>query len=110
MSIKRYEDVVIAVPVSPRLKSRLQRAIVQGIHKPTGALPTLRRAVVAVTGELRRAGYPDASIASALEQFVEEVVRTYALDERSVVSGRPRWEEIRDRIVDWSAEAATQSS
>ncbi len=110
MSIRRYDEVVISVPISPRLKTRLQRAIIQGIHKPTGALPTLRRAVVAATAELRRAGYADASIANALERFVEEVVRTYALDERSVVSGRPRWEDVRDRIVDWSVAAAAHSS
>jgi hypothetical protein len=102
MSIRRYDDVVIAVPISPRLRVRLQRAIIQGVLKPTGALPTLRRAVVAVADELRGAGYTDASIGHALERYVEEVVRACALDERSVVSGRPRWEEVRDRIVEWA--------
>jgi len=102
MSIRRYDELVIAVPVSPRLKMRLQRAIIHGILKPTGALPTLRRAVVATSNELRSAGYTDANISRALEVFVEEVVRTYALDERSVVSGRPRWEEVRERIVEWA--------
>jgi hypothetical protein len=102
MSIRRYNDVVITVPVSPRIKMRLQRAIVHGIVKPTGALPTLRRAVIAAATELRDAGYADATIGDALELFVEEVVRTYALDARSVVSGRPRWEEVRERIVEWA--------
>ena len=109
MSIRRYNDVAIAVPMSPRLKMRLQRAIVQGILKPTGALPTLRRAVVAASDELRGAGYTDASIGGALKSFVEEVVRTYALDERSVVSGRPRWEEVRERIVEWAMMSHAQS-
>ena len=102
MSIRRYDDVQIAVPVSPRVKARLQRAIIQGIVKPTGALPTLRRAVIATADELRGAGYTDASIGGALEAFVEEVVRTCALDARSIVSGRPRWEEVRERIVEWA--------
>jgi len=102
MSIRRYDEVIIGVPVSPRLKMRLQRAIIQGILKPTGALPTLRRAAVATSDELRAAGYTDARIGGVLEAFVEEVVRTYALDERSVVSGRPRWEEVRERIVEWA--------
>src|SRR5689334_1946715 len=65
-----YTDVAIAVPVSPRLKMRLQRAVVQGIMKPTGALPTLRRAVITASDELRHAGYTDASIGDALEMFV----------------------------------------
>src|SRR5262245_7101656 len=78
MSIRLYDDVAIAVPVSPRIKTRLQRAIIQGIVKPTGALPTLRRAVVATADELRHAGYTDTSIGAALQAFVEEVVRTYA--------------------------------
>jgi len=81
---------------------RLQRAIIHGIVKPTGALPTLRRAVLAMADELRQAGYTDASIGGALEVFVEEVVRTYALDARSIVSGRPRWEDVRERIVEWA--------
>jgi hypothetical protein len=102
MTIRRYAEIAIAVPLSPRLKMRLERAVLQGILKPTGALPTLRRTVVAAADELRHAGYTDASIAGALEQFVEELVRTYALEERSVVSGRPRWEEVRDRIVEWA--------
>ncbi len=102
MSIRRYNEVVMAMPISPRLKARLQRAVVQGILKPTGALPTLRRAVVAASTELRHAGYSDARIGGAFESFVEEVVRTYVLDERSVVSGRPRWEEVRERIVEWA--------
>lgn len=110
MSIRRYSDVAIAVPVSPRLKMRLQRAVIQGILKPTGALPTLRRAVVAASDELRGAGYNDASIGSALELFVEEVVRTCALDERSVVSGRPRWEDVRDRIVEWATTTHAHSA
>ena len=110
MSVRRYDDVVIAVPVSPRLKMRLQRAIIQGVLKPTGALPTLRRAVVTVAAELRHVGYTDASIGDALELYVEEVVRACALDERSVVSGRPRWEEVRDRIVEWATTVHANSA
>jgi len=109
MSIRRFDDVTIAVPVSPRLKARLQRAVVQGILKPTGALPTLRRAVIAAAEELRHAGYTDASIGDALERYVEEVVRACALDERSVVSGRPRWEEVRDRVGEWVLTTPTHS-
>jgi hypothetical protein len=89
---------------------RLQRAVVQGIMKPTGALPTLRRAVITASDELRHAGYTDASIGDALEMFVEEVVRTYALDARSVVSGRPRWEDVRERIAEWVATSHAHSA
>jgi hypothetical protein len=109
MSIRRYDDVVIAAPLSPRLKMRLQRAIIQGILKPTGALPTLRRAVLTAADDLRHAGYTNDRIASALERFVEDVVRTYTLEARSVVSGRPRWEEVRERIIEWATNAAQQN-
>jgi hypothetical protein len=102
MSVRRYGDVQTTAPFTPRLQARLQRAIANGIANPTRTLPTLRRAVLVASAELRRQGYEDEQIVPLFARFVEDVVRTCALDARSVVSGQPRWIDVRDRVIEWA--------
>lgn len=103
--ISRRDTVDIAVPFNPRLKTRLERAIAQAVHSPTRAMPTLRRAVLVATAELRAQGFDDDRISTLLGQLVEEVVRARALDTRSIVSGQPRWIEVRAKVEQWTLDA-----
>jgi len=103
--ISRRDTVDIAVPFNPRLKTRLERAIAQAVHSPTRAMPTLRRAVLVATAELRAQGYQDERISALLGQLVEDVVRARALDTRSIVSGQPRWSEVRSKVMQWTLDA-----
>jgi len=106
----RRDTVAIAVPFNPRLKTRLERAIAQAVHSPTRAMPTLRRAVLVATAELRAKGFEDGRISTLLGQLVEEVVRARDLDTRSIVSGQPRWIEVRSKVEQWTLDAPKAAS
>src|SRR4051812_50031510 len=90
----RRRAVDIAAPFNTRFKTRLERAVTQAIMNPSRALPTLRRAVIAATRELRCMGYDEARIRDLFERLVEDVARARALDATSIVSGLPRWQEL----------------
>src|SRR5215831_16180754 len=101
----RRDIVDIEVPFNPRLRTRLERAIAQAVHSPTRAMPTLRRAVLVATAALREQGFDDERISALLGQLVEDVVRARALDTRSIVSGQPRWIEVRSKVKQWTLDA-----
>jgi hypothetical protein len=96
-------DIEIAAPFSTRLKTRLERAVAQAILNPSRALPTLRRAVGSATVELRRQQFTDAQIEALFTHLIEDVARARSLDSMSVVSQRPRWEDLTTKVVGWAA-------
>jgi len=98
----RRRAVDIAAPFNTRFKTRLERAVTQAIMNPSRALPTLRRAVIAATRELRCQGFDDERIHALFERLVEDVARDRALDATSIVSRRPRWEELSAKINAWA--------
>src|SRR5579884_3054967 len=71
----RRRAVDIAAPFNTRFKTRLERAVTQAIMNPSRALPTLRRAVIAATRELRCQGFDDERIHALFERLVEDVAR-----------------------------------
>ena len=101
MGNRRYA-LEIAAPLTPRFKTRLERAVTQALVNPTRSLPTLRRAVIAATEELRRHGFDDDRIRALFGRLVEDVARTRALDATSIVSGQPRWVELTARVFAWT--------
>ena len=104
MGSRRY-CIEIPAPFNPRLKTRLERAVTHAIANPSRALPTLRRAVIAATRELRRHDYDHARIHAVFTTLIEDVARVRSFDGWSVVSGQPRWKELCGRVVAWSEEA-----
>lgn len=100
MGSRRY-DLEIRAPFDVRLKTRLERAVTHAILNPSRALPTLRRAIIAATRELRLHNYPDAQIEAVFTQLIEDVARARALDATSIVSGQPRWRDLCARLPDW---------
>ena len=108
--ISHRDTADITVPFNPRLRTRLERAIAQAVHSPTRAMPTLRRAVLVATAELRAQGFEDERISVLLGRLVEEVVRARALDTRSIVSGQPRWIEVRSKVEQWTLDAPRAAS
>lgn len=98
----RRRAVDIAAPFNTRFKTRLERAVTQAIVNPSRALPTLRRAVIAATCELRCLGYDDERIQTLFDQLVEDVARERAFDTTSIVSGRPRWDDLSAKIGTWA--------
>jgi hypothetical protein len=105
MGSRRY-CINIPAPFNTRLKTRLERAVTHAIINPSRALPTLRRAVLAATTELRVAGYEDPQIHSLFTTLIEDVARDRAFDGWSVVSGQPRWMELCTRVVAWTNETS----
>ena len=105
----RRRAVDIAAPFNARFKTRLERAVTHAIMNPSRALPTLRRAVIAATRELRELGYDDVRIRALFQQLVEDVARERALDATSIVSGRPRWEELAAKIDSWALLSADEA-
>lgn len=102
MGTRRY-DLEIAAPLTPRFKARLERAVTQAMLNPTRSLPTLRRAVIATTTELRRHEFDDGRIHALFARLIEDVARTRSLDTTSIVSGQPRWADLTDRLNGWIA-------
>jgi hypothetical protein len=105
MGSRRY-CIDIDAPFNARLKTRLERAVTHAIVNPSRAPPTLRRAIMAATRELRVAGFDDAQIHTIFTTLVEDVARDRAFDGWSVVSGQPRWMELCARVVAWANETA----
>jgi hypothetical protein len=101
MGTRRYA-LEIAAPLSPRFKTRLERAVTQALLNPTRSLPTLRRAVIAATTELRTHGFDDSRIQDLFARLIEDVARSRALDATSIVSGHPRWLDLTAKVVDWT--------
>ena len=101
MGSRRYA-LEIAAPLNVRLKTRLERAVTHAIQHPSRALPTLRRAVISATGELRRHAFTDDQIEALFTRLVEDVARARSLDTRSIVSGQPRWVDLTARVLDWT--------
>jgi hypothetical protein len=102
MMATRRRAVEIAAPFNARFKTRLERAVTQAIMNPSRALPTLRRAIMAATRELRRLGFDDPEIHILLARLVEDVARERSLDATSIVSRRPRWQELSSKVIGWS--------
>lgn len=101
MGSRRY-TLEIAAPLNPRLKARLTRAVAHAIRNPSRALPTLRRAVITATAELRVAAFDDEQIRAVFTQLIEDVARSRALDTTSIVSGHPRWVDLTARVLTWT--------
>jgi len=104
MGTRRYA-LEIQAPLTPRFKMRLERAVTHAITNPTRALPTLRRAVMAVMAELRVQNFSDDQIRALLAQLIEDVARARALDATSIVSGHPRWMDLIARVMAWTESA-----
>jgi hypothetical protein len=104
MGSRRY-CIEIAAPFSARLKTRLERAVTHAMANPSRALPTLRRAVIAATQELRQHDYDDARIHTLFTTLIEDVAQLRSFDSWSIVSGQPRWKELCARVGVWVAEA-----
>src|SRR3954453_10154381 len=100
MGTRRYA-LEIAAPLAPRFKTRLERAVTQALVNPTRSLPTLRRAVIAATQELRRHDFDDERIRELFSRLIEDVARTRAFDSTSIVSGQPRWLDLTTRVKEW---------
>jgi hypothetical protein len=101
MGTRRYA-LEIAAPLTPRFKTRLERAVTQALVNPTRSLPTLRRAVIAATRELRQHDFDDARIHALFARLIEDVARTRSLDSTSIVSGQPRWIDLTTRVNEWT--------
>jgi hypothetical protein len=106
MGTRRY-SLEIAAPFSPRLKTRLERAVTQAILNQSRALPTLRRAVLSATAELRDNGFTEEQIRALFAQLIEDVARLRSLDTTSIVSGQPRWMELSAKVLSWTETAST---
>ena len=102
MGTRRYA-IDIAAPLTPRFKTRLERAVTHALVNPTRALPTLRRAIIAATAELRRQDFSDDDIRNVFSQLIEDVARARAFDTTSIVSGHPRWVDLTVRVAGWMA-------
>lgn len=101
MGTRRYA-LEISAPLTPRFKTRLERAVTQALVNPTRSLPTLRRAIIAATQELRRHDFDDDRIRALFARLVEDVARSRAFDSTSIVSGHPRWVDLTTRVNDWT--------
>ncbi len=101
MGTRRYA-LEIAAPLTRRFKMRLERAVTHAILNPTRALPTLRRAVLSATAQLRAQGLRDEEIREVFTRLIEDVAREKAIDATSIVSGHPRWFDLTARVLVWT--------
>lgn len=108
MGTRRYA-LEIEAPLTRRFKMRLERAVTHAILNPTRALPTLRRAVLAATAQLRAQGLSDEDVRELFTRLIEDVARDKAIDATSIVSGHPRWFDLTARVLVWTETSAGPS-
>ena len=106
MSVQREIVTQVQTPFAPRMRTRLDRAIGQALMSSARSAPALRRAVTAGAQQLRRSGYSTEAITTLFAALVEDAARARALDARSLVSGQPRWLDVRSRVLAWAADGA----
>jgi hypothetical protein len=106
MSVQRDILTQVETPFAPRMRTRLDRAIGQALMSSARSAPTLRRAVTAGAQQLRQSGYSTDAITTLFAALVEDAARARALDARSLVSGQPRWLDVRSRVLTWAADGA----
>lgn len=104
MGLRRYRRIV-ALPLSPRLKVRLGRAIVNALTNPQRCLPTLQRTTLVVLQTLRSQSLADDAITAQLRSLIEEIALSRGLSVGSLLSGRPRWVDLADQVATWIANA-----
>lgn len=102
MGARRYGSAV-DLPLHTRMRVRLGRAIENALRHPQRCMPTLRRTIHAALPEPRVGGLADGEIVAKLGAVAEEIAREKHLDAASIVSGRPRWQELHDRMAEWIA-------
>ena len=95
----------VDLPLSDRLKVRIGRAIGNALTSPQRSMETLRRTVLLVASELRAQGFTDEGITARITLLMQSVALERGCDATSLVSGKPRWEELTERVVEWIAVA-----
>ena len=96
----------VDLPLDGRLRMRLGRAITNSLVNPSRSNPTLRRTIVAVGSALRAQGFTEEGIRARLALLIQSIALDRGLNAGSIVSGRPRWQELSDRVGEWIANDA----
>jgi len=98
----RRHGRLVDLPVDARLKARLGRAVTNALMTTSGrSTPPLRRAVDAVVDAMRVQGFTDEGIRARLAMLIQAIALDGGLDAGSILSGRPRWQELSDRVAEW---------
>lgn len=97
----RRFTIPIDAPLTPRFKTRLEKAVTVALRDPTRAIPTLRRAVMAATRLLRCQGLDDEHIRIVFARLIEDVARKSTFDATSIVTGERRSETLAKRVDTW---------
>lgn len=92
---------IITAPLERRLKKRLEKAVARALAKPASTMPTLRHVIAISSDALRRQAFDDERIRTVLTRVIEDVARAHHMDERSLVTGDPRWFALIDRVDEW---------
>jgi len=100
MGARRF-TIAIDAPLTPRFKTRLEKAVTGALREPTRSVPTLRRAVVAATSQLRACGFDDERIRLVFARLIEDVARSTTFDATSIVTGESRSEVLARRVGTW---------
>lgn len=95
------ERVTIAAPLERRLKRRLTRAVTRAIARPTNDMQSLRRAIAISSQQLRCQAFDDEHIRAVLTQMIEDVAQSQHMNERSLLTGVPRWHALVGRVDAW---------
>lgn len=103
-TVERRHARHVDLPLPNRLRARIGRAVAKALVDPVKSMPTLRRAVREAHAQLLAQGFTEAGIQARLSLLVQAIALDGGLDERSVVTRRPRWQELSDRIAQWIAE------
>ena len=93
--------LVVAAPLERRLKKRLEKAVARALSKPASGMPTLRHVITISSDELRRQAFDDEGIRIALTCVIEDVARAHHMNERSLLTGDPRWFALVHRVDEW---------
>jgi hypothetical protein len=91
----------VDLPLDTRLKGRLGRAITNALVNPGRCGPTLRRTIRIVSSALRAQGFTEEGITARLCLLVHVVALNDGIDATSVVTGKPRWQELAERVSEW---------
>jgi len=73
----------------------------RAIAKPTHDMPVLRRVIAVSSARMRLQAFDEPRIRAVLTQVIEDVARARHMDDRSLLTGTPRWHALVERLDGW---------
>ena len=98
----------VDLPLSDRSKVRIGRAVANALANQQRSMLTLRRAVDLVPRQRGTQGFTEEAVIARVTLVVQTMAFARGRTERSLISGKARWQELNEYVTEWIALARPQ--